>query len=204
MATASMNDINDVAVPPTIEAKHLFIQLLSNSILAMKETTTSTATHAAVAITADFDVDSTKATKKNFKKNPNAVKETDGRATAKSLWAIDWVESNVGGTNAAFENYWRKLNKEGEKKYHDMVALVKTAKVCAVSASPVVTYFQQLCEQFSNAFDIYLHILWEVQSRVDGILGKDPNNWQMNGACLSCAFKYFIFEAEVDQFKDDV
>jgi hypothetical protein len=36
------------------------------------------------------------------------------------------VESNVGGTNDAFENYWRKLDKEGKKKYHDMVALVKT------------------------------------------------------------------------------
>jgi hypothetical protein len=78
-----MNDINDVAVPPTIEAKHSFIQLLSNSILATKETTTSTTTNAAVTITADFNADSTKATKKNFKKNPNAAKETDGRATAK-------------------------------------------------------------------------------------------------------------------------
>ncbi|KAG1877380.1 hypothetical protein F4604DRAFT_1880377 [Suillus subluteus] len=105
-----------------------------------------------------------------------------------------------------------------------------------------VTYFRQLREQFSNVFDIYLHILREVQSRVDGILGKDSNNWQMNGACPSCAFKqpdepmlsparlhamdgnfsakrldgsgsadlrqfcsrYFISEAEVEQFKDDV
>ncbi|KAG2361096.1 hypothetical protein BDR07DRAFT_87339 [Suillus spraguei] len=30
------------------------------------------------------------------------------------------------GTNAAFENYWRKLDKEEKKKYHDRVALVKT------------------------------------------------------------------------------
>ncbi|KAG1761074.1 hypothetical protein EDD22DRAFT_848064 [Suillus occidentalis] len=137
MVTASMNDIDDVAMPLTIEAKHSFIQLLLNSILAMKEMTTSTTTNAAVAITADFNVDSTKATKKNFKKNPNAAKETDGRATAKSLCAIDWVESNIGGTNAAFENYWRKLDKEGKKKYHDMAALIKMAKVCAVGASPV-------------------------------------------------------------------
>ncbi|KAG1727102.1 hypothetical protein EDD22DRAFT_789374, partial [Suillus occidentalis] len=52
-----------------------------------------------------------------------------------------------------------------------------------------VTYFRQLREQFSNVFDIYLHILQEVQSHVDRILGKDSNNWQMNGACPSCAFK---------------
>ncbi|KAG1845645.1 hypothetical protein F4604DRAFT_1936793 [Suillus subluteus] len=104
------------------------------------------------------------------------------------------------------------------------------------------TYFQQLCEQFSNVFDVYLQILREVQSHVDRILGKDSDNWQMNGACLPCAFKqpdepmlspaqlhamdgnfsakrldgsgsadprlfcsqYFISEADVDQFKDDV
>ncbi|KAG1864371.1 hypothetical protein F4604DRAFT_1928815 [Suillus subluteus] len=137
MVTASMNDIDDVAVPLTIEAKHSFIQLLSNSILATKDTTTHTTPNAAVAITADFDADSTKATKKNFKKNPNATKETNGRATAKSLCAIDWVESNVGGTNAAFKNYWRKLDKEEKKKYHNRVALIKTAKACAV-ASPIV------------------------------------------------------------------
>ncbi|KAG1752327.1 uncharacterized protein EDB91DRAFT_1044478 [Suillus paluster] len=52
-----------------------------------------------------------------------------------------------------------------------------------------VTYFQQLHKQFSNAFDIYLQILREVRNRVDRILGKDPDNWQMNGACPSCAFK---------------
>ncbi|KAG1822073.1 uncharacterized protein BJ212DRAFT_1477902 [Suillus subaureus] len=51
--------------------------LLSNSILATKDTTTHTTPNAAVAITADFDADSTKATKKNFKKNPNATKETN-------------------------------------------------------------------------------------------------------------------------------
>ncbi|KAG2069884.1 hypothetical protein BDR04DRAFT_1020410, partial [Suillus decipiens] len=43
-----------------------------------------------------------------------------------------------------------------------------------------------LHEQFSNVFDIYLQILREVQSRVDGILGRDPDHWQMKGACPSC------------------
>ncbi|KAG1884097.1 hypothetical protein F4604DRAFT_1919926 [Suillus subluteus] len=105
-----------------------------------------------------------------------------------------------------------------------------------------ITYFGQLRDQFSDAFDIYLQILEEIRSRVDRILGKDPNTWQINGACPSCTFKqpnesilsparlhamdgnfsakrldgsgsadprlfhsrYFISEAEVDQFKDDV
>ncbi|KAG2120217.1 hypothetical protein BD769DRAFT_1361914 [Suillus cothurnatus] len=104
------------------------------------------------------------------------------------------------------------------------------------------TYFQQFCEQFSNAFDVYLQILREVQGCIGWILDRDPDNWQMNGACPSCAFKqpdepilsparlhamdgnfsakrfdssgsadprlfcsqYFIPEAEVDQFKDNV
>ncbi|KAG1744033.1 uncharacterized protein EDB91DRAFT_1246918 [Suillus paluster] len=138
MVTASMNNINNAVVPPTIEAKQSFIQLLSNSILATKDaSTTCTNTSAVVAIAtgsfaaADLDIDSTKATKK--RKDPNTAKEANSRATAKSLCAIDWVASNIGSTNAAFENYWRKLDKEDKKKYQDRVALVKTAKACAVT-----------------------------------------------------------------------
>ncbi|KAG1794530.1 uncharacterized protein HD556DRAFT_1442718 [Suillus plorans] len=105
-----------------------------------------------------------------------------------------------------------------------------------------ITYFRQLCDQFSDAFDIYLQILQEIRGRIDWILGKDPNTWQINGTCPSCTFKqpnesilspawlyamdgnfsakrlessgsadprlsqsrYFISEAKVDQFKDDV
>lgn len=52
-----------------------------------------------------------------------------------------------------------------------------------------VTYFRQLHEQFSNAFDIYLQILQEIRNRVDRILGRDLDHWQMNGACPCCAFK---------------
>ncbi|KAG2069874.1 hypothetical protein BDR04DRAFT_1118812 [Suillus decipiens] len=58
-----------------------------------------------------------------------------------------------------------------------------------VSFPQYITYFQQLRDQFSDAFDIYLQILEEIWSRVDWILGKDPNTWQINGACPSCTFK---------------
>ncbi|KAG2130053.1 hypothetical protein BD769DRAFT_1306830, partial [Suillus cothurnatus] len=34
-----------------------------------------------------------------------------------------------------------------------------------------------LCNQFSDAFDIYLQILQEIWDHVDWILGKDPNTW---------------------------
>jgi hypothetical protein len=52
-----------------------------------------------------------------------------------------------------------------------------------------ITYFRQLRDQFSDAFDIYLQILQEIRGRVDRILGRDPNTWQINGACPSCTFK---------------
>ena len=35
--------------------------------------------------------------------------------------SVDWVASNVGGTN-----YWRKLDKDEKKKYQDKLTLVKT------------------------------------------------------------------------------
>ncbi|KAG1904824.1 uncharacterized protein F5891DRAFT_1258106 [Suillus fuscotomentosus] len=62
-----------------------------------------------------LDVDSTmtKATKKNLKKDLSAAKKPNGRATPK------------------------KLDKKKKKKYQDRVALIKTAKACAV-ASPIV------------------------------------------------------------------
>ncbi|KAG2343823.1 hypothetical protein BDR05DRAFT_999730 [Suillus weaverae] len=52
-----------------------------------------------------------------------------------------------------------------------------------------ITYFRQFCDQFSDVFDIYLQILREIQSRVDWILDRDPNTWQINGSCPSCTFK---------------
>ncbi|KAG2028905.1 hypothetical protein BDR03DRAFT_906698 [Suillus americanus] len=52
-----------------------------------------------------------------------------------------------------------------------------------------ITYFRQFRDQFSDAFDIYLQILREIRSRVDRILGRDPNTWQINGSCPSCTFK---------------
>ncbi|KAG1885509.1 hypothetical protein F4604DRAFT_1918207 [Suillus subluteus] len=92
-----------------------------------------------------------------------------------------------------------------------------------------VTYFRQRREQFSNAFDIYLQILGQVRSRVNRLLGRDPDQWQLNGACPSSRLhamdgnfsakrldssgsadprifrsRYFISEAQVDQFKADV
>ncbi|KAG1846979.1 hypothetical protein DFJ58DRAFT_843299 [Suillus subalutaceus] len=147
MASATVNDaINDVTtIPPTSEGNQTFIQLLSNAIISAKDASAHasalppTTVNSSSAVTI-LDVDTTTAPNKTVpkKKDPNATKEVHGRATAKSLCAIDWVASNPGSTNAAFENYWRRLDKDEKKKYQDRLALVRTARACAV-ASPSIT-----------------------------------------------------------------
>ncbi|KAG1773753.1 hypothetical protein EV702DRAFT_921350, partial [Suillus placidus] len=105
-----------------------------------------------------------------------------------------------------------------------------------------VTYFQQLREQFSIAFDVYLNILRCVCLRIDQSLDRDHENWPMSGACPCCTFeqpnepiliprclhcmdgnfsakrldgsgtsdprifrsRYFIPQADVEHFKDDM
>ncbi|KAG2070872.1 hypothetical protein BDR04DRAFT_1154889 [Suillus decipiens] len=126
MASATINDaINNVTVPPTSKGNQTFIQLLSNSLVSAKDASAcaSALPHTTINLSSA---------------DPNATKEAHGRATAKSLCAIDWVASNAGGTNAAFESYWRKLDKDGKKKYQDKLALARTAKACAV-VSPSIS-----------------------------------------------------------------
>ncbi|KAG2140272.1 uncharacterized protein EDB93DRAFT_1252911 [Suillus bovinus] len=145
MASATVNDaINDVTtVPPTSET---FIQLLSNSIILAKDVSAHasalppTTVDSCSAVT-NLDADTSTAPNKTVakKKDPNAMKEVHGRTTAKSLCAIDWVASNPGGTNAAFENYWRKLGKDEKKTYQDKLALTRTARACTVASPSTIT-----------------------------------------------------------------
>ncbi|KAH7902808.1 hypothetical protein BJ138DRAFT_967043, partial [Hygrophoropsis aurantiaca] len=105
-----------------------------------------------------------------------------------------------------------------------------------------VTYSQHFRDQLSQAFDVYLSILRNIQLSIDTRLGRESRDWTLQGACPACSFeqpgepklvparlhnmdgnnsakrvdgsgstdprvfnsRYFIPEAEVDQFKDDV
>jgi hypothetical protein len=51
-----------------------------------------------------------------------------------------------------------------------------------------MTYFQTFRKQFSDAFDMYLSILREVQTRVNAALGRNKG-WRLRNACPPCSFK---------------
>ncbi|KAG1889496.1 hypothetical protein F4604DRAFT_1569290, partial [Suillus subluteus] len=52
-----------------------------------------------------------------------------------------------------------------------------------------VTYIKSFCEQFSIAFDVYLAIIREVQSRIYVALSRYDPDWWLRNSCPACTFK---------------
>ncbi|KIK80742.1 hypothetical protein PAXRUDRAFT_157859 [Paxillus rubicundulus Ve08.2h10] len=52
-----------------------------------------------------------------------------------------------------------------------------------------ITYVPTFHDQFTMAFDAYLAILREVQTRVDVSLGQSDPNWHLRYGCPACTFK---------------
>jgi hypothetical protein len=66
-----------------------------------------------------------------------------------------------------------------------------------------VTYFQQLREQFSIAFDVYLNILRCVRLHIDQSLDRDHENWPMSGACPCCTFEVSLNSVYISDIVTD-
>jgi hypothetical protein len=76
-------------------------------------------------------------------------------------------------------------------------------------ASPLIAvqvpYRSYLCQQFSDAFDIYLEILHRVDLRVSEALGRNGPDWRLRNTCSACFYKLegepslqFSFLCEMD------
>ncbi|KAG2124388.1 hypothetical protein DEU56DRAFT_873320 [Suillus clintonianus] len=52
-----------------------------------------------------------------------------------------------------------------------------------------VTYIKSFREQFAIAFDVYLAIIREVQSRIDVALSRSDPDWRLRNSCPACTFK---------------
>ncbi|KAG1764991.1 hypothetical protein EDD22DRAFT_978874 [Suillus occidentalis] len=52
-----------------------------------------------------------------------------------------------------------------------------------------VTFVPSFRQQFSDAFDVYLAILREIQSRTDAALGRTEPNWHLRHSCPACTFE---------------
>jgi hypothetical protein len=58
------------------------------------------------------------------------------------------------------------------------------------SSFPYITYCSSTFrEQFSMAFDVYLDILREVQTRVDSALARNMPDWRIQNSCSACSYK---------------
>ncbi|KAG1771378.1 hypothetical protein EV702DRAFT_1181467 [Suillus placidus] len=71
-----------------------------------------------------------------------------------------------------------------------------------------VTYIKSFREQLLIAFDVYLAIIREVQSRIYVVLGRSDPDWWLPNSCPACTFKQpdevYDRVSDVDRFKDNV
>ncbi|KAG2743396.1 hypothetical protein P692DRAFT_20850503 [Suillus brevipes Sb2] len=59
----------------------------------------------------------------------------------------------------------------------------------SIQAFTKVTYIKSFRQQFSIAFDVYLAIIREVQSRIYVALGQSDPDWRLHNSCPACTFK---------------
>ncbi|KIJ11542.1 hypothetical protein PAXINDRAFT_15541 [Paxillus involutus ATCC 200175] len=110
MANASVQDANNIIIPPTVGGRVAFLQNLTKSLHAG-------ATNAVAQATA----------KKNAKANTPAH-QAASRTTAKNLCRTEWTAANLTSSSRQFDNYWKKLPAEQKEKYNQRLKLIKMAK----------------------------------------------------------------------------
>ncbi|KZV95496.1 hypothetical protein EXIGLDRAFT_581101, partial [Exidia glandulosa HHB12029] len=59
----------------------------------------------------------------------------------------------------------------------------------AISRFANIPFQETFREQVSNAFDVYLMVLREIDRRVDAFLGHDTPGWRIQNSCPPCTFK---------------
>ncbi|KAF8841403.1 hypothetical protein BDN67DRAFT_967131 [Paxillus ammoniavirescens] len=110
MANASVQDANDIIIPPTVGGRVAFLQNLTKSLHAG-------ATNAVAQATAE----------KNAKANTPAH-QAASRTTAKNLCHMEWTAANSTSSGRQFDNYWKKLPAEQKEKYNQRLKLIKLGK----------------------------------------------------------------------------